>query len=120
MEESEFSVSTTGNSSPSRERGEGRLRYGLRASENDFEKSVKEFRDSHKINKFGLKVKRGHKCSRATIKVKVLDQPGDAAQQWGHIYYQFQINAANKQRNKQKYVFWRVVVMDIKVFAACN
>lgn len=117
MEESEFSVSTTGNSSPSRERGEGRLRYGLRASENDFEKSVNEFRDPHKINKFGLKVKRGHKCSRSTIKVKVLHQPGDAAQQWGHIYYQFQINAANKQTNIH---FWVVVVMDIKVFAACN
>lgn len=28
----------------------------------------------------GLKVKRGHKSSRSTIKVKVLDQPGDAAQ----------------------------------------
>lgn len=35
------------------ERGDGRLRYGLQVSENDFEKSVNEFRDSHKINTFG-------------------------------------------------------------------
>lgn len=96
------------------ERGEGRLHYGRRVSENDFEKSVKSSEIHIKSISLGLKVKRGHKSSRYTIKVKVLDQPGDAALLWGHVYYQFQINATNKQTNKN--TFLEVVLREINVF----